>query len=172
MSWNIKLNLKSRLILEMRIHLLMRRRLFRTEKRLEFPEGTVAVSNKVLSKEVINASSENGYKASYTVRLNEDRQFFSDIVNKFEIQDEMSANQILDRDSLKLYRMQAGQNWTEVSRSDSDYQFTLGDQSINIICTNKEYINRTAYKLTYDATVNKGNSTTDDVPIKIRCIIQ
>lgn len=135
-------------------------------KTLGIPEGTVAVSNKVLSKEVINASSENGYKASYTVRLNEDRQFFSDIVNKFEIQDEMSANQILDRDSLKLYRMQAGQNWTEVSRSDSDYQFTLGDQSINIICTNKEYINRTAYKLTYDATVNKGNSTTDDVPYK------
>lgn len=133
-------------------------------KTLGIPEGTVAVSNKVLSKDVIEASSENGYKASYTVMLNEDRQFFSDIANKFEIQDKMSANQILDRDSLKLYRMQAGQNWTEVSRSNSDYQFTLGDQSITIICTNKEYINRTAYKLTYDATVNKGNSTTDDVP--------
>lgn len=141
-------------------------KIIQNNKTLGTPTASVVVSNKVLSKDVIEASSDTGYKASYTVMLNEDRQFFSDIANTFEIRDEMSANQILDRDSLKLYRMQAGQNWTEVQRNDSDYSFVLGDQTINITCKNINYINRTAYKLTYDATVNKGNSKDDKVPYK------
>lgn len=141
-------------------------KIIQNDKTLGTPTASVVVSNKVLSKEVLEASSDTGYKASYTVMLNEDRQFFSDIANTFEIKDEMSANQILDRDSLKLYRMQAGQNWTEVQRNDPDYSFVLGDQTINITCKNIDYINRTAYKLTYDATVNKGNSKDDKVPYK------
>lgn len=134
------------------------------DKVLGEPSAPVTVSNRVVSKSAVQkASSKNNFTAGYEVLLNEEYLSFDEDVTTFHIQDTMSDNQTLDRDSVVVQRQKQGSSkWTVVP--DDEVTMTLLNHSIDIVIkTEPENINKCAYRLKYTAHVSK-DINADQVP--------
>ena len=125
--------------------------------------GSATISKKVFSKTVDISTLNDDSIATYTVLMNEDRLFFAENITYFTFKDEMTPNQKLDRNTIKLERQRtAGGQWTEVPENEIS-EAVYGDNRIEFkVTTSSDNINRTVYRLTYKTKVSKATKKDEE----------